>query len=305
LISRVITKYSGSSEEVIHVFPLEYSIDGIKGIKDPVSMYGSELSGDIHVITAPKSMINNIANCLGQCQLDIQGFVSSPYVCGLSCLTDDEMDMGSLLIDMGGGNTSFAVFGNKKLVFAGSLNIGSDYVTSDIALGLSISVEEAERLKVLHGSVMNHSLHSQQVINIPFTKEGDEEPFYITYAMLSIVIRARLEEILQMVCKKTSKIMDYSHYHRIVLTGGGSQIMGIKELAQQVFACAARVAGPKTSDIQFRYEKNDNVDQNPVFSTSFGMLQFAAKDLYTPLLTAGTQHAGGVIRKIIAWVKGN
>jgi len=260
--------------EIIHCFPVHYALDEVKNIKDPRGMVGNKLGADLHIITAPATMIRNITNCLAHCHLNAADFVVSPYASALACLEPDEMDLGVTLIDMGGGVTSVAVFAGGKNLFTDVIPIGGIHVTSDLAKGLSTTIAHAERLKTLHGSAVPTSSDDQAMIDVPQLGEEDgvDGSNLMPRSMLVGIIRPRLEEIFEMIRSKIEVAgMDAITGRRVVLTGGASQLLATRELAIRVLGKQVRLGKPRTI--------NGLADavSGPAFSSTMGMLEYARR----------------------------
>jgi len=279
IISRGYEHFDQDEIEIMHCIPIDYSIDDSKGISDPRGMYGDKLSTELHVITASSTAVKNVANCLARCHLNIDDYVVSPYVSGLACLSEDERNLGVVLLDIGAGSTSIAVFEGGKAIYADSIALGGGHVTRDIARGLSTSVSYAERLKTIHGSVITTDADERETIDISRDNEDSEnfeealvtDEKYISKSMLTSIIKPRMEEILEMARKNLEASGFFDVGSRIVLTGGASQLQGIKELAGHMFDKNARVAKPVA------LEGLAESTKGPGFSAAIGMLLYAAE----------------------------
>lgn len=148
-LSRQVERPQG--QEPIHAIPTTYNIDGRKGIRDPRGMYGETLGVNIHTVYAPTSHLRNLGTCIARCHLNVKSFVGTPLAAGLATLVDDEMDLGTIVIDMGAGSTTIGVFFEGSIVHTDSIPVGGNHITSDIARVLSTPLSQAERLKTLYG----------------------------------------------------------------------------------------------------------------------------------------------------------
>lgn len=267
--------------EIVHCIPLGYTIDDARGIRDPRGMYGEALSTELHVITASGTTVRNMANCLARCHLNVQDYVCSPYVSGLACLTEDEKNLGAVVLDIGGGHTSIAIFAGGNCIYVDSLALGGMHVTRDIAKGLSTGINYAERIKTLYGSVVSTDSDERETIDIDIAAIGEEdteealiteEHSYISKALLTSIIKPRMEEILEMAKKKVdaSGLSEVAG-PRVVITGGGSQIQGLKELAGFVFRKNVRLGRPKP--LQGLAEAT----KGPSFATAIGSLIYLSE----------------------------
>src|SRR5690606_26442059 len=183
----------------IHVLPVAWSVDGSRGVRDPRAMRGAVLGLDLLVVSMAEGVFATLSHCLELAHLDLQGVAAAPVTAALAALEEDEMDLGCVAIDMGGGSTSAAVWGGNSLLHVESLNVGGDHVTSDIARGLSTSKAGAERLKTLHGSAMASPNEDREMLEAPPRGEdASAGPVVVPRAMLKTVIAPRVEETLEL-----------------------------------------------------------------------------------------------------------
>jgi cell division protein FtsA len=265
-----------SERELVHCYPIGYTLDEVRGIQDAVGMYGNRLGVNLHLVTASTSAMRNLSQCVARAQLDISEFVVSSFASGTACLTEDEMQLGVTLLDIGGGTSVIAVYIEGKPVFTDSIPIGAHHVTQDIARGLSTTLGHAERLKVLYGSVVGMMSDDRDMIDVPIIanhEEGGHETLQsIPRAQLTSIIRPRMEEIFDMARAR----LEHSGFDRIagrrlVLTGGGAQVSGGAEMAGKMFGKQARVGIPKTM------KGLAESTSGPAFATAIGMVQAMAR----------------------------
>jgi cell division protein FtsA len=231
--------------QIIHTLPVAYSIDGNPGVKDPRGMFGEKLGVNMHVITASASALRNISACINRCHLDIERQIVGSYASGLSCLVEDEKQLGVICIDMGGGTTDISVFFDGEVVYTDSVPLGGNHVTNDIARGLSTSVAYAERMKTLYGSAIPSTSDDQEIIKVPLVGEDDDGENQIPRSMLIGIIRPRIEEIFELVREKLEPTgFEKAGARRVVLTGGGSQLTGVRELATEMMDKQVRLGKP-------------------------------------------------------------
>ncbi|MFD1328572.1 cell division protein FtsA [Mycoplana ramosa] len=231
---------------ILHSLPTGFSLDGERGIRDPLSMYGDVLGVDMHVLTAERTALKNLELCVNRAHLSVEGMVATPYASGLSALVDDEVELGCACIDMGGGTTTISVFAEGKLVHADAVALGGHHVTTDIARGLSTRIEDAERLKVVHGSALPNASDERDIVAVPALGEDDrDQPTHVPRALLSRIVCARIEETLELIRDRIQR-SGFSPIvgKRIVLTGGASQLTGLPEAARRVLARNVRVGRP-------------------------------------------------------------
>jgi cell division protein FtsA len=289
---------------IIHCFPVSYTLDDVKNIHEPRGMVGETLGVDLHIITAPASMLRNITNCLANCHLNVTEFVISPYVSGLACLEPDEIQLGVTLIDMGGGVTSIAVFAGGKNLFVDAVPIGGTHVTNDLAKGLSTSLAHAERLKTLHGNAVPTSSDEQAMIDVPQLGEeySEDGSNLMPRSIMVGIIRPRLEEIFEMIRGKLEAAgVDEIAGRRVVLTGGASQMLGVRELATRVLGKQIRLVKPRT------IHGLAEAVSGSAFSSSIGMLEYARRKTLEELHsnTSGRKPLPFALKNLIQWFKDN
>jgi len=231
----------------MHIQTLQYGLDEVRGISDPKGMRGKTLSVDYTIVCGLRISLDNFHQALALNHLEAERFLHAGYTAGLACLTAEERDLGSVIIDMGGGTTSIAIFMEGKLVYVDTITFGGHHVTTDIARILSTPVNDAERLKAIDGSVMPTELGGEapdtlrQVmrmgrsdnITIPSLNNATTEigGKTIERNLLSAIIRPRVEEILELLQNRMAKArMEHTAGSRFVLTGGASQLTGLADL---------------------------------------------------------------------------
>jgi cell division protein FtsA len=260
--------------QVVHSFPVGFSIDDSRGIRDPRGMVGSRLGVNMHIVNASGASIRNHSAAINRALLNIDAFVVSPYAAGLSCLVEDETNLGVTVIDMGGGTTTIGVFVGGNLVFADSVPVGGLHVTNDIARGLSTPLAHAERLKALFGSAIASTLDEREMIAVP--QIGEEEDGHVNHvpkSLLVSIIAPRVEETFEMVRNRLEAGgSDKIAGRRVVLTGGACQLHGVKELAGLILDKQVRIGRP------LRVKGLAEATHGPAFSTAAGLLHFAMSE---------------------------
>lgn len=290
-------------QEIVHAIPVGYTVDGCRGIRDPRGMYGQRLGVTLHVITAASGALRTFATGVARCHLDIADKVVTPYASALGCLVEDETQLGVTLIEMGGGTTSVAVFFDGELVFTDIIPIGGMHVTSDIAQGLSTPMAQAERIKTLFGNCVASATDDRQPIEVmPVAGEPGAEYAQVPRSMLVNIIRPRIEETFELVRSRLEAArMDRLGIRRAVLTGGASQLAGVMDLAGTVLDKQVRLGRPRAID------GLPEAAMGPAFSTSVGLLQYAARrmpemsgHLYRP-----TSEPAGRWARLGTWLREN
>lgn len=274
-IRRALEQARGGSEPAdrvaLHRIPVGFSIDGSRGIRDPRGMFGQRLGAHMHTVSVSASALKTLTACVARAHLEIDSVVVSPFAAGLSALVPDERDLGVTLIDMGGGCTTIAVFFDGQLVYADSVPIGGVHVTNDIARGLSTPLAHAERMKTLYGAAMVSAVDERETIEAPLVGEdGAAHANTIPKSLLTGVIQPRLEETFELVRSR----LEASGYDKIagrraVLTGGASQLQGVRELAGMILDKQVRLGRPLGVD------GLSESFTGPAFSTCAGLILHA------------------------------
>jgi len=301
-LSHARTLQAGPDQTLVHTIPLGFSLDDSPGIRDPKGMYGNQLGAELHVVTAASGAIRTLQTCIARCHLNIESMVVSPFASGLSCLVEDEMEMGAACVDIGGGGTTISIFTEGNLVWTGAVPLGGRHVTSDIAHGLATSLVHAERLKVLHGSARGNPADEREMIEVPQVGEDERSgSVSMTRAFLVSIIQARMEEIFE----EIRAAIDRSGYarrvgRRVVLTGGGCQLPNTRELAQLILDKQVRIARPT------RIAGLNEAHGGPAFSTAAGLLLHAVRTP-TDLMVTGHEvvFTTGLLGRVGLWLREN
>jgi cell division protein FtsA len=251
----------------LHSLPTGYSLGGTSDIRDPRGLIGDELGAAMHVVSTESGAARNLMLAIERCHLGIEAVVATPYASGLAALVDDEAELGTAVIDIGGGTTSVGLFANGSLTHVDGFAVGGRHITMDLARGLNISLADAERLKTLHGTCILAPSDERETIAV--TQVGDEGDHvtHIAKSQLTRIIKPRIEEILELVRERLQKVSYSSHaLRRLVLTGGTSQLTGLPELAKQALSGQVRIGRPL--GIQGLPESA----KGPSFSAAVGLL---------------------------------
>ncbi len=246
VIAAAIANMDVGRRQVLHLMPAGFSIDGVP-CEVPVGLHATELGVELAVVTVDAAVLRNTSMAVERAMLNISGFGLAPYAAGRGALSTDELELGALVIDCGGSTTSYSIFKAQKLVAAGVLPAGSQLVTQDIAHGLSTTLAHAERMKTLFGSVLPAGHEDRELLAVPLAGEqGTDSVHKVPKHMLTSIVRPRLEEILWLVRQLVEQDSRFvTPTTKVILTGGGAQIHGLKELAAEIFGLQARVASPR------------------------------------------------------------
>ena len=254
-------------EEVIHVIPQEYTVDGVDGIQDPRGMSGVKLEANFHVITAQVGAVRNIMRCVEKAGLMPKELVLEPFASAVATLDDDEQREGVILVDIGGGTTDVAIFLNNIIRHTAVIPFGGNVITKDIKSGLQILEKQAELLKIKFGSAMYTDDQENVMVSIPGLR--GREPKEIAVKNLSEIIGARMKEIIDLVYHEI-KVSGYENklMTGIVLTGGGSQIRNLKQLVAFVTGKETRIGYPN----EHLGSESKDVVVSPMYSTGVGLV---------------------------------
>lgn len=260
-------------EEIIHVLPQEYKVDGQAEIKEPKGMYGGRLEANFHVVVGQVSSIRNIMRCVKSAGIDFGGITLEPIASSDSVLSIEEKEAGVALIDIGGGTTDLAIFKDDIIRHTAVIPFGGNIITEDIKEGCSIIEKHAEQLKIKFGSAWPGENKENEIVSIPGLI--GREPKEISLKNLSKIIHARVQEIIQQVY---SEIKNYGHDHPkkkliagIVLTGGGSQLRHLKQLVEYITGMDTRIGYPN----EHLAGDTDKITASPQYSTAVGLVMNA------------------------------
>jgi cell division protein FtsA len=229
--------------EIFHVLPQEFAVDDHTGIHDPVGLTGTKLETDVHIITASVTAVQNIVNCINRAGVEVEAVVLEQLAAADAVLTQEEKDMGVALLDVGGGTTSMVIYERGAIRHIAVLPTGGEHVTNDIAVGLRTPVPEAERLKKRHGCALPALADPEHVVEVPSV--GGRKPRVLSRRILCEIIQPRVEEIFFMVAEELMRSgFDRAMNTGVVLTGGGSLLEGITDLAEDALDVPVRRGTP-------------------------------------------------------------
>ena len=270
LINQVHKLVMLPGEEIIHVLPQEYKVDGQAEIKEPIGMYGGRLEANFHVVVGQVSSIRNIGRCVKSAGLELDGITLEPLASANAVLSQEEKEAGVALIDIGGGTTDLAIFRDGIIRHTAVIPFGGNVITEDIKEGCSIIEKQAELLKIKFGSAWPGENKDNEIVSIPGLR--GREPKEITLKNLSKIIHARVVEIVEQVYVE---IKNYGHEEQkkkliagIVLTGGGSQLNHLKQLVEYITGMDTRVGYPN----EHLAGNSDDEVTSPLFATAVGLV---------------------------------
>jgi len=274
-----------ASREIIHVVPREYIVDGESGVRDPVGMSGVRLEVDTHLITASSPALKNLTKTVAEVGIRVEEIVFNGYAASFSCLSSTEKELGCCLIDIGSGTTAIAAFVDGSLSYSGAIPIGSRNVTNDLAIGLRVSLETAEKVKIKLSSQKETDMKGEKNHYMEIKEEGDGEVKKIQKRTLTEgIIKPRLNEIFTMVKLDLERAGLINKIPSgVIVTGGGAKTFGISESVKRVLGLPVRIADPGgvgglTDEII-----------NPSFAAPIGLILYGAQ---TEMLRGGANLSG-------------
>ncbi|WP_335870528.1 cell division protein FtsA [Bacillus sp. 2205SS5-2] len=249
-------------KEIINTIPKQFIVDGLDEINDPRGMIGVRLEMEGTIITGSKTILHNTLRCVEKAGLEITDIVLQPLAAGYVALSKDEQNLGSVLVDIGGGSTSVAVFEGGHLKQVLVLPVGGEHLTKDLSIGLRTSTEAADQIKKKHGHAFYDMANEEEVFSVPIIGSDQHQQF--NQLEISDIIEARLEEIFELVIHELKRMGVNDLPGGIVLTGGSANIPGILELAQIIFQNSVRVAVPDYIGVR-----------DPQYTTSIGLIKYS------------------------------
>ena len=275
LVNQVYKLVMLPGEEIIHVLPQEYKVDGQSEIKEPIGMFGARLEANFHVVVGQVSSIKNIARCIKSAGIDFEGITLEPIASSDAVLSLEEKEAGVALIDIGGGTTDLAIFKDGIIRHTSVIPFGGNVITEDIKEGCSIIEKQAELLKIKFGSAWPGENKDNEIVSIPGLRGRD--PKEISLKKLSKIIHSRVVDIIEQVFVE---IKNYGHEDQkkkliggIVLTGGGSQLKHLKQLVEYITGMDTRLGYPSE-----HLAGNNSIEiSSPMFATAVGLVMNSTK----------------------------
>ena len=293
----------GQGREVLHAQPVNFALDHRTGLGDPRGQIGNRLACDMHLLSVDGDVVQNLIHCIKRCDLEIAGLASSAYVSGISSLVEDEQELGAACVDMGGGTTGISIFMKKHMIYADSVRMGGDHVTSDIAKGLQVPVSVAERIKTKHGGVQATGMDDRDMIAIGGDSgDWEKDRRAISRTELIGIMRPRVEEILEEARARLDAAgFDSLPSQQIVLTGGASQVPGLDGLAARILGQRVRLGRP------LRVQGLPQAVTGPAFSSAVGLCLFAAhpQDEWWDFEIPNERYPARSLKRALRWLKDN
>lgn len=285
-----------ADQKILHILPQEFVIDQQDGIKEPIGMSGIRLEAKVHMVTGSVSAAQNIVKCIRRCGLEVEDIVLEQLASCTSVLTEDEKDLGVLLCDIGGGTTDIAIYSKGAIKHTAVIPIAGDQVTNDIAVALRTPTKSAEEIKCKYACALTQLADDEEMIEIPSV--GDRSPRKISKQNLSEIIEPRYEELMLLIQAELRRSgFEDLIAGGIVLTGGSSKVLGLIELAEEIFHVPVRIGFPQ------HVAGLTDVVQNPIYSTGVGLLLYGRE--HHGGLNTSRDDSPGLLTLIKNWFQGN
>ena len=273
-------------DEILHVLPQDFTVDGEPGVKDPVGRFGVRLEANFHIITGQISAIRHILRCVERAGLQMDKLILEPLASSASVLTDEEMEAGVVLVDIGGGTTDIAIFQDNIIRHTAVIPFGGNIVTEDIKGGCQIMMRQAEKLKTQFGSALAVEMRDNEIICIPGLR--GRPPREISRKNLAHIIEERMTEIIELVNYEiVNSGISQQLFGGIVLTGGGSQLKHLPQLVQFLTGMDCRVGLPN----EYLVDSPAEAATGPMFATGIGLVIKGFEDIPMPQEAQGTPRA--------------
>lgn len=300
-----------ADQQILHVIPQEYKVDGQDDVRDPLGMSGVRLEGHIHVVTCSTNARQNIEKCVRSCGLEVDDVVLESVASSYAVLTEDEKELGVCLVDVGGGTTDIAVFNRGAIRHTACIPIAGDQVTNDIAMALRTPTQDADDIKIKHACALAEMVDPESSVDVPGM--GDRPSRKLARQTLAEVVEPRYDELFTLVRAELERAGFYDKLAAgVVLTGGSAKIEGALQLAESIFHMPVRIGMPYSLKVGGLGE----VLRNPVYATGVGILMYGKHQIEQ--LQEGSGQARGRrlaeadgagwkdhLRRMKAWVASN
>lgn len=282
-----------TDKDILHVLPQEFMVDGQDEIGDPLGMSGNRLEVNVHVVTCGTTQLQTLLTCVNKAGIEVADTVLEQLASSEAVLTTDEKELGVALIDIGGGTTDLAIFEKQSLWHSYIRSIGGDHFTSDIAVGLRTPMGEAERIKKRYGCALSSLIEDEETIEVPSV--AGRKPRYMSRQILCDIIQPRAEELFMIMKDEIDRMgLVRSLNSGVVLTGGGSLLEGMVEIAERIFDLPVRIGKPVGVGGLI------DVINSPVYSTAVGLIIYGYR---TREVRSGSGRLSGSRRKPLSRFK--
>ena len=287
-----------TDQQILHVLRQEFIIDGQEDVREPIGMSGVRLEVKVHIVTGAVSSAQNIVKCVRRCGLEVNDLILQPLASSRAVLSEDEMDLGVCLVDIGGGTTDIAIFTHGAIRHTAVIPIAGDQVTNDIAMALRTPTPDAETIKIRHGVSLRQLADANEMVEVPGI--GERAPRMMSRQTLAEVIEPRVEELFSLV----QKVLRESGFEEllssgIVLTGGSATMQGMVELGEEIFHMPVRIGLPRYSG------GLADVVRNPRYATAMGLLLEGASQLRDGQVMRQSGSIKAVFARMREWFQRN
>jgi cell division protein FtsA len=274
-VARVIDAARGvqipQDHEVVHVVPRDFTVDGQDGVGDPVGMMGQRLEADVHVVTAPVAVTQNVVTCMNKAGIEVVQLVLEQFAAAEAVLTPDEKELGIALVDIGGGTTELAVYHRGSIAHTAVIPIGGDHFTNDLAVVLRAPITDAERIKKKFGCALRSAVGEDEMVEVPMV--GGRAPKLCPRTTLAEILQPRAEELLGLVREDLQRLgLEKEIRSGVVLTGGGAELEGLVEVAEGIFE------GPVRRGVPSGVGGLVDVVSRPEWATATGLLLYGHRN---------------------------
>ena len=286
-----------NTREILHVIPRGYVVDGQAGVRDPIGMTAVRLEVETHIVTAATTSVQNLSKCVQRAGVEIDELVLAPLATAEAVLSDEDRELGVALVDIGGDTTDVAVFQDGSISHAATIPMGGRSITSDLGIGLRLTPDGGETVKVRHGTALPLEVDPDEVVQI--TSIGEELAHGVTRRHIAEIVQSRVEELFDFVAAEIETAGATNRLQAgLVLTGGGAQLAGIGRAARDQLGMAARVTGPKGL--------GGLTDQiaGPPYSAASGLLVWSARHWGAEEQRAGSRALDGFGSRIARLLRG-
>ncbi len=257
--------------EILHVLPQEFVLDDQGGIASPEGLIGSRLEANVHIVTAATTSLQNLVTCTNRAGIEVRDTVLEQLAVSESVLSEDERELGIALIDIGGGTTDLAIFEKGSIWHTAVLAVGGDHFTNDLAIGLRAPIPDANRLKKKYGCALSSMVHENDAIEVPTV--GGRKPRLLSLQVMAEILQPRAEEIFRLIRDEIVRAnFEKSLNAGVVLTGGGSLLPGMNEMAEQVFDMPVRLGHPSGAEALME------PTSGPQHATAIGLARYSGRN---------------------------
>lgn len=287
-----------ADQKILHILPQEFIIDNQEGIREPVGMSGVRLEAKVHMVTGAESAAQNIVKCVQRCGLEVDGIVLEQLASSYSVLTEDEKELGSCIVDIGGGTTDISVFLGGAIQHTAVIPIAGDQVTNDIAVSMRTPTQYAEEIKIKYACALSQLANADETIEVPSV--GDRPPRRLARQTLAEVVEPRYEELFTLIRDELRRSgFEELIAAGLVITGGSSKMEGAVELAEEVFHMPVRLGVPQ------HVTGLSDVIRNPIHATGVGLLLYGWENLQQAETSGPVKgRLGEVLARMKSWFSG-